>query len=113
MDEARRAAREAAFNAATDVHHALGTSPAIKLHDAANAAIDAYEAALKEAGYVMVLAEPTEAMVKSYLEANTAYWYESDALPSNPTKWRNGTPAKATAASLKAMIAAYEKEKRK
>jgi len=54
----------------------------------------------------LVPIEPTNEMITAYLKANTAYWERTDALPQNPTKWRNGTPQEATAVSYRAMIEA-------
>lgn len=47
----------------------------------------------------------TDAMVDAYLQANDAYWRETDALPTRPDKWRNGTPREATRVSLAAALA--------
>lgn len=50
--------------------------------------------------------EPSEAMIAAYLDANTAYWRETDAMPAiNPSKWRNGTVKEATRVSLRAALA--------
>jgi hypothetical protein len=58
------------------------------------------------AGYALVPLEPTEDMVKAYLQANNAYWQRTDEMPPPPNRWRTGRPFEATAESYKAMIAA-------
>jgi hypothetical protein len=57
-------------------------------------------------GYALVPLEPTEDMVKAYLQANNAYWQRTDEMPPPPNRWRTGRPFEATAESYKAMIAA-------
>lgn len=53
----------------------------------------------------------TDLMVDAYLAANTAYWQEVDALPTNFTKpWRNGTPREATRLGLQAAMLAAAPE---
>jgi len=53
-----------------------------------------------------VPSDVTDAMVDAYLQANDAYWRETDAQPKSPVKWRNGNPKEATRVSLAAAIAA-------
>ncbi len=58
------------------------------------------------AGWTLVPVEPTPAMVSAYLAGNAAYWKAVDDGPKHPAKWRNGTPAEATAEGYRAMLAA-------
>lgn len=60
----------------------------------------------QQAGWKWVPVEPTEEMVKAYLQANDAYWRRTDEMPPPPGKWRTGRPTEATAESYKAMISA-------
>lgn len=57
-------------------------------------------------GWVLVPKEPTPEMVAAYLAANHTYWKEMDEGPAPIGKYRNGTPAEATAESYSAMLAA-------
>ena len=60
-EEARNVARKAGVEAFENALLSAGRTTGV---DAFGAALDAYEAALKAAGYVMVPREPTEAMVQ-------------------------------------------------
>ena len=62
------------------------------------------------ANMALVPLEPTPEMVAAYLAANHTYWKEMDEGPAPLNKWRNGTPAEATAESYRAMLAAAPKE---
>lgn len=57
-------------------------------------------------GWKLVPIEPTLEMIAAYLTANDSYWKRTDELPTPPNKWRTGTPAEATAAGYRAMLAA-------
>ena len=57
-------------------------------------------------GWQWVPVEPTPEMVAAYLAANHTYWKEMDEGPAPIDKWRNGTPAEATAESYAAMLSA-------
>jgi hypothetical protein len=48
--------------------------------------------------------EATDDMVYAYLEANTAYWEQTDKIPTPPGRWRTGTPKEATKAGLRAVL---------
>ncbi len=75
-----------------------GIAPAIPLAAA--------PAPVAPAGWTLVPVEPTPAMVSAYLAGNAAYWKAVDDGPKHPAKWRNGTPAEATAEGYRAMLAA-------
>lgn len=64
-------------------------------------------------GYALVPVEPTPEMVTAYLSANKAYWERQDELVPPPNKWTAGTPARATAESYRAMLAAAPQPKDK
>lgn len=99
MDE-RKAAREAAAKAVAEVIRDAFDRKARPVTDVSDAAIDAYEAALKGAGWVIVPREPTTGMFR----ALTASWPEDEASLMAIGRWALGSFVEDYAA----MIAASE-----